>query len=138
MSPVSRASILLRHGETSAVSRACILVSSIGYFRKYTTRRQISNRFFDGGLMMQDDSAMSVILFLPFSLSFFLSFLFQCFRIWTFLARNVEMFSTRYMCLGCSFTRNRRDYKSRESLSDNIVIFAASILKQCGTNSLAQ
>lgn len=134
MSPVSRASILLRHRETSTVSRACILVSSIGYFRKYTTRRQISNRFFDGGLMMQDDSAMSVILLLPFSLSF----LFQCFRICTFLARNVEMFSTRYMCLGCSFTRNRRDYKSRESLSDNIVIFAASILKQCGTNSLAQ
>lgn len=69
MSPVSRASILLRHGETSTVSRACILVSSIGYFRKYTTRRQISNRFFDGGLMMQDDSAMSVILLLPISLS---------------------------------------------------------------------
>lgn len=71
MSPVSRASILLRHGETSTVSRACILVSSIGYFRKYTTRRQISNRFFDGGLMMEDDSAMSVILFLSFSLSYF-------------------------------------------------------------------
>lgn len=74
MSPVSRASILLRHGETSTVSRACILVSSIGYFIKYTTRRQISNRFFDGGLMMQDDSAMSVILFLPLSLSFSLSY----------------------------------------------------------------
>lgn len=88
--------------------------------------------------MMQDDSAMSIILFLPFSLSFFLSFLFQCFRIWTFLARNVEMFSTRYMCLGVLLREIVAITNRAESLSDNIVIFAASILKQCGTNSLAQ
>lgn len=137
MSPVSRASILLRHGETSTVSRACILVSSIGYFIKYTTRRQISNRFFDGGLMMQDDSAMSVILFLPLSLSFSLSYfsVFESGHSWLEMSK---CFLRAICVLNCSSTRNRRDYKSRESLSDNIVIFAASILKQCGTNSLAQ
>lgn len=70
MSPVSRASILLRHGEISTVSRACILAFSAGYLRKYATviHRRFSSRFFDG-LMTRDDSSMSIILFLPPSLS---------------------------------------------------------------------